>query len=61
MHTLTQTHHTLMVVAIFVVDCGAVHGLVVHGDDPRSLGSLCRLVRSLQVLFQPMKLLVYQP
>ena len=52
-----QTHEAVVVITVLAVDCGAVHGVVVHCDDPGMLGSLLWLVGSLQVLFQPSVLL----
>jgi mRNA-degrading endonuclease toxin of MazEF toxin-antitoxin module len=49
-----------MVITVLTIDCGAVHGVVVHCDDPRVLGSLLRLVGPLQVLLQPSVLLTDQ-
>ena len=55
-----QTHEALMVIAVLAVDCGTVHGVVVHCDDPGMLGSLLRLVGLFQVLLQPSVLLTDQ-
>lgn len=54
------TYKALMMVTVLVIECGAVHGMVVHGNDPRTLGSLWRLTGRLQVLLQPSILLCYQ-
>ena len=55
-----QTHEALMVIAVLAIDCGAVHGVVVHCDDPGILGPLLWLVGLFQVLLQPSVLLTNQ-
>ena len=49
-----------MIIAVQANDCGAVHRAVIHDDDPRMLGSLLRLIGSLQILLQPSVLLTNQ-
>ena len=52
-----QTHEALMVIAVLAVDSSAVHGVMVHCDDPGMLGSLLWLIGLLQILLQPLVLL----
>ena len=49
-----------MVITVLTIDCGAVHRVVIHGDDPGVFSSLLRLVGSLQILLQPSILLTNQ-
>ena len=49
-----------MMIAVLAIHRGAVHGVVVHRDDPGMLRSLIWLVGLLQILLQPSILLSNQ-